>query len=272
MLRLGWFSTGRGPGSRNLLKAVMDEKEKGNLDIEIPFVFCNWDNTEVPNSRKEQRQMFFDMVAGYGIPLETASFKKFMPELREKDKEAWGNAYGKVLREKTQKYRPELGILAGYMLWMDDETCEVYDMLNLHPALPWGPKGTWQEVIWQLISENAEEQGVMMHICTKEHDRGDALTYCGFPIRGGDYDALWERMNEKLKTKTLDQIKEEEGENEPLFRRIREDGAKRELPLIVSTIRLFAEGTVTIKEKRLWRDGVKLDGPYDLSAEVDRAI
>ena len=64
MLKLGWFSTGRGPGSRNLLKAVMDEKEKGTLDIEIPFVFCNWDNTEEPNSRKEQREIFFDLVRG----------------------------------------------------------------------------------------------------------------------------------------------------------------------------------------------------------------
>ena len=272
MLKLGWFSTGRGPGSRNLLKAVMDEKEKGGLDIEVPFVFCNWDNTEVPNSRKEQRQMFFDMVEGYGIPLVTESWKKFMPELRKEDEAAWGSEYGKVLREKTQGYGMQLGILAGYMLWMDDETCDAYDMLNLHPALPTGPKGTWQEVIWQLIGEDAEDQGVMMHICTKEHDRGDALTYCRFPIRGGDYDALWAQMYEKLKTKDLEQIRAEEGEDEPLFRRIREDGAKRELPLIVETIRLFADGKVCIRDKRLWRDGKKHDGPYDLSKEVDGAI
>ena len=79
-------------------------------------------------------------------------------------------------------------------------------------------------------------------------------------------------MYEKLKTSSLDEIKEKEGENEPLFRRIREDGAKRELPLIVSTIRLFADGKVCIRDKRLWCDGKKLDGPYDLSAEVDKAI
>jgi len=272
MLRLGWFSTGRGPGSRNLLKVVMDGKARGDLDIDIPFVFCNWDNTEEPNPRKEQRQMFFDMVKGYGIPLETASFRKFMPDLRGKDKEAWGVEYGKVLRKKTMKYHPQLGILAGYMLWMDDETCDVYDMLNLHPALPWGPKGTWQEVIWELIRENAREQGIMMHICTKEHDRGDALTFCRFPIRRGEYDLLWEQMHSKLRTKTLAQIKEEEGENEPLFRKIREDGAKRELPLIVSTIKLFADGIVEIKNKRLWRDGAILDSPYDLSKEVDGSI
>lgn len=55
MLKLGWFSTGRGPGSRNLLREVMEKKEDGTLDVEFSFVFCNWDNTEEPNPRKEQR-------------------------------------------------------------------------------------------------------------------------------------------------------------------------------------------------------------------------
>ena len=258
MLRLGWFSTGRGPGSRNLLKAVMDKKEQGELDIEISFVFCNWDNDEEDNPKREQRQIFFDMVRGYGIPLVTLSWKKFMPELWEKDQTAWRNEYG--------------GILAGYMLWMDDETCREYDMLNLHPALPDGPKGTWQEVIWQLISEDAERQGAMMHICTEEWDRGAAITYCGFPIRGGDYDALWEQMGSKLEARTLDEIKAEEGQDEPLFKKIREDGAKRELPLIVATIGAFADGRVRIEDKKLFAGDRRLNGPYDLSEQVDAAL
>ncbi len=272
MLRLGWFSTGRGPGSRNLLKAVMDKKEQGELDIEISFVFCNWDNDEEDNPKREQRQMFFDMVSRYGIPLVTLSWKKFMPELWKEDQTAWRNEYGKELRRLTSQHPFDLGILAGYMLWMDDETCREYDMLNLHPALPDGPKGTWQEVIWQLISEDAERQGAMMHICTEEWDRGAAITYCGFPIRGGDYDALWDQMHAKLGTMTLDEVKASEGQDEPLFKRIREDGAKRELPLIVATIGAFADGRVRIEGKRLYAGDEALEGPYDLSAQVDASL
>ena len=272
MLKLGWFSTGRGPGSRNLLKAVMDEKEKNGLDVEISFVFCNWDNTEEPNPRREQREMFFDMVRGYGIPLITKSWKTFRPDLWDTDEKEWRDEYGKELRRLTRNYGIDLGILAGYMLWMDDETCMEYDMLNLHPALPDGPKGTWQEVIWQLIREGADRQGAMLHLCTPEWDRGAPLTYCGFSLRGEGYDNLWDDLYRKLENSTLEDIAKSEGVEEPLFKKIRADGAKRELPLIVETIRSFADGRVRIENKQLVANGKKLDTAFDLSAEVDRSI
>lgn len=272
MLKLGWFSTGRGPGSRNLLREVMEKKKEGILDVEISFVFCNWDNTEEPNPRKEQRAQFFKMIEDYGIPLITISWKTFRPDLWDTDQKKWRDEYGKEIRKEMSKYDFDLGILAGYMLWVDDETCTQYDFMNLHPALPDGPKGTWQEVIWQLIREKADAQGAMMHICTPEWDRGAALTYCSFPIRGNGYDDLWEKLDKKVEENSLDSIIGRDGTDEPLFKKIREDGMKRELPLIVSTIKQFADGKVCIKNKKLFMDGKQLDHPFDLSKEVDDAI
>jgi phosphoribosylglycinamide formyltransferase-1 len=247
----------------------MEKKNSGGLDVNIEFVFCNWDNKEEPNSRREQREMFFDLVRSYGIPLVTLSWKTFRPDIWESDQVTWRNGYGKEMRKLLSKYDFDIGVLAGYMLWVDDETCETYDLINLHPALPDGPKGTWQEVIWQLIRDDAEEQGAMIHLCTKEWDRGAALTYCGFPIRGGGYDELWNNMYKKLETRTIEQIMSEEGEKEPLFAKIRADGAKRELPLILSTIGRFACGDLGMKEQKAFFRGERLDGPFDLSGDVD---
>ncbi len=272
MLRLGWFSTGRGPGSRNLLKTVMDKKEQGLIDVDISFVFCNWNNEEEPNPKKEQREMFFDLVRSYNIPLITLSWKEFLPNIRDSDPDKWREEYGKALRESVKGHDFDLGVLAGYMLWMDDETCRQYDMINLHPALPDGPRGTWEEVIWTLIREKADEHGVMIHICTEEWDRGDALTFCRFPIRGEGFDNLWNDLERKLKESPLEDVIKKEGAEEPLFKKIREEGAKRELPLIVSTIGLFAEGKVGIKNKRLVENGKVLENPYDMTIQVDGSL
>ena len=46
MLELGWFSTGRGEGSRNLLRLVQEQIAGGSLPARIQFVFCNREQGE----------------------------------------------------------------------------------------------------------------------------------------------------------------------------------------------------------------------------------
>ncbi|NYT11205.1 MAG: phosphoribosylglycinamide formyltransferase [Methanomassiliicoccales archaeon] len=273
MLRIGWFSTGRDEAARELLKTVTKRKEEGFFEISIEFVFSNWEEGEEPEQKDfKEREEFFELIHAYGIPIVTLSWKKFEPALKKEDKERWRIEYGREMRKLLSSHPFDLGILAGYMLWVDDESCQEFDLINLHPALPGGPKGTWQEVIWQLIEQKAEKQGAMIHLTTPEWDEGPALTYCSFSLRTDEYLPLWEQMENKLRTRSLKDIISEEGETEPLFKRIRTDGEMRELPLLAQSIKLFADGKVFIRDQRLYVEGVHLDEAYDLTKEVDEEI
>src|SRR4030042_5407098 len=92
---------------------------------------------------------------------------------------------------RLEGFSAELYVLAGYMLIVGEEMCQRYPMLNLHPAAPGGPKGTWQDVVWKLIESKAAQTGVMMHLVTPELDEGPAVTYSTFSIRGQPFDRYW---------------------------------------------------------------------------------
>ncbi|MFP6636961.1 MAG: hypothetical protein VCB79_13680, partial [Dehalococcoidia bacterium] len=72
MLNIGWFSTGRGPGSQGLLGFVQDRLEKGLLDARIQFVFSNREPGETEGS-----DQFFGLVGDYGLNVATLSSNKF---------------------------------------------------------------------------------------------------------------------------------------------------------------------------------------------------
>ena len=125
------------------------------------------------------------------------------------------------------------------MLIVGSEMCQKYHMLNLHPAAPGGPKGTWREVIWQLIDSRAKETGVMMHMVTPELDKGPVVSYCKFPITGQPFNNCWKAVEEKQ----LMRLNRPRGDNE-LFRIIRE--RIKGVPLILSTMAAFSSGKVVI--------------------------
>ena len=270
MYQLGWFSTGRGKGSRGLLKAVHDSIESGEIKAEIAFVFCSREYGET-----EATDIFLKMVEDYHIPLITFSYQKFKSKIGagssgQKDAlPSWRLDYDREVMVRLQSFHPDLCVLAGYMLIVGPEMCQKYDMLNLHPAAPGGPTGTWQEVIWKLIESGAEETGAMMHLVTPELDKGPVVTYCSFSIRGESFDKDWE----EIKGQPLAQIKQEQGEDSALFKLIRQHGVVRELPLIISTIQAFSQGKVKITaDKRVIdAEGRPIRG-YNLTDEIDKKV
>lgn len=269
MLRLGWFSTARGATSPRLLAAAYDEIAAGRIRAQIAVVFCNREPGEDPNTDR-----FLAQARGYGLPLVCLSSARFRRERGAPLARAgqplpqWRHEFDREVMRRLAPYPFDLGVLAGYMLIVSEGMCQQYDLLNLHPAAPGGPKGTWQEVIWQLIEAGAERAGVMMHLATPVVDEGPPVTYCTYPIRGGAFGRLWS----EIERRGLAEVKAREGEANALFTEIRRHGVARELPLVVATLRAFADSRVRIVNKQLLdAEGRPIQG-YDLTGEIERIV
>ena len=268
--KLGWFSTGRDKAARDLLTAVNNSIKLGEIEAEITFAFCNREPGE-----SQESDLFLKVVRDYHIPLICFSYRKFEVKKgasitgQERTFPLWRLDYDREVINRLQSFHPDLCVLAGYMLIVGEEMCQRYNTINLHPAAPGGPKGTWQEVIWQLIDNRAEETGVMMHLVTPELDKGPPVTYCTFPIRGNLFDKYWQ----EIKGNPVEKIRSTQGENNPLFKLIRRHGLARELPLIISTLKAFSQGKlkITADKELVNTEGRPISG-YNLTDEINELV
>jgi folate-dependent phosphoribosylglycinamide formyltransferase PurN len=267
--KIGWFTTGRGTGSQGLLKAVRDAIESGDLKVQLAFVFLSREPGEA-----SQTDRFIEQVKSYSIPLEYLSYQKYKARYGTTEGEEadslpqWRLEYDRRVMDLLKDYQTDICVLAGFMLIVGAEVCIAYKMINLHPAAPGGPTGTWREVIWQLIDTQASETGVMMHLVTPQLDKGPVVTYATFSIRGEPFDSLWRQVDGR----TSADIKTTEGEANALFKLIRQYGMARELPLLIATIKAFSQGRVKVS------NGLVLDGQgkpvngYNLTNEIEQRL
>ena len=268
--QIGWFSTGRDKAARDLLQAVQSQIALGEIKAEIAFVFCNREAGE-----SEESDLFLSQTMDYHIPLICFSYQKFKagkgaPVTSQAEaRPRWRLEYDREVMNRLQEFHPDLCVLAGYMLIVGEEMCQRYNMINLHPAAPGGPTGTWQEVIWQLINNEAQQTGVMMHLVTPKLDKGPPATYCTFPIRGKPFDKYWD----EIKGHPLEAIKKEPGENNHLFNLIRQHGLTREFPLIISTIKAFSQGKIGVNsEKQVVDAAGRPIKEYNLTDEINEQL
>ena len=267
---LGWFSTGRDKAARDLLATVNSSIRLGEIKARIVFIFSNREPGE-----SEESDLFLKLVKDYHIPLICFSYQKFKAKKGAPITDQagtlplWRLDYDREVMSRLQDFHPDLCVLAGYMLIVGQEMCQRYHIINLHPAAPGGPAGTWQEVIWQLIESKAQETGVMMHLVTPELDKGPPATYCTFPIRGKLFDSYWE----EIKGHPLEEIKKSQGENNRLFKLIRQHGLIREFPLIISTLKIFSQGKIkiTADKKVVGSDRRPIKG-YNLTDEINKIV
>ncbi|MDO8615683.1 MAG: formyltransferase family protein [Dehalococcoidia bacterium] len=268
-LRLAWFATARGATSGKLLAAAHDEIAAGRLDARIAAVFCNRAPGEDANT-----DAFLDQVRRYGLPLVTLSSRDFRRahggEIAHKGGPLpqWRRDYDREVMRLLEPYPFDIGVLAGYMLIFCEEAAARWDLLNLHPAPPGGPSGMWQDVVWHLIEARAVRSGVMMHLATPALDQGPVVTYCTYPLRGPQFAALWR----EIEGCSVDEIKAAEGESNRLFAEIRRHGVARELPLVVETLRAFADGRVRIVARRVVDAAGRPIPGYDLTDRIESLV
>ena len=235
MLRIGWFSTGRGEGSRGLLRFVYERL--ADIDARIEFVFSNRAPGEAEGSDE-----YFRLVRQYGLPLITHSSAEFRRRRGGRFAEHRAE-YDAEVQQLLAEYRPDVCVLAGYMLIASGEMCRSFPLLNLHPALPDGPIGTWQEVVWQLIEQRATRTGAMMHLATEAVDRGPAVSYVTVPLNTPELELHWQEIGER----DVAEIKEQQGEDYELFRQIRAAQYRREPYLLLETLRALSNGAIALE-------------------------
>jgi folate-dependent phosphoribosylglycinamide formyltransferase PurN len=247
LLKIGWFSTGRDEAARQLLQAAQDRIVRNEINGKIAFVFSNREPGEA-----EQSDLFFELVRSYRIPVVCLSHKRF--KTAEEGKE-WRVKYDREVSKRIEPFAPDLCVLAGYMLIVSEELCQKYDMINLHPAPPGGPTGSWREVIRTLIQNRADTAGAMMHVVTPELDRGPVVSYCVFSIKDEPFAQYWRKDDKDM-----------------LFRLIRYHELVREFPLIIMTLQALSRGEVSIKDKRVVDAGGRPISGYNLSSKVDEEV
>jgi phosphoribosylglycinamide formyltransferase-1 len=257
-MKIGWLSSGRDAAARTLLTEVVRRASRDGLDLDIAVVLCDHVRGELAES-----DAFLDLVADLGLTAVTLSSAVG----RQSRREAWRRDFHDDVAEQLAPYGVELLVLAGYMLIASPELCARYAMLNLHPALPGGPRGTWQEVIWRLLADEADETGAMIHLATPELDRGPVVAWCRFAIVGPLWDDLWRDFRRQRDALGIDGLAAAQGERQPLFAEIRRQGERREIPLLYRTVHEFALEHLQVRGGEIV--GATAMAPLELTAEVD---
>ncbi len=85
---------------------------------------------------------------------------------------------------------------------------------------------------------------------------------------GSAFNEMWREVEKR----GVAAIKTEDGEENALFQTIRRQGVARESPLLVETLRTFAEGRVRVRDKQVVDAQGRQVAGFDLTDEIERAV
>lgn len=241
-----------------MFTAILNAIHSERLNAEFEFVFVNRERGQTAPT-----DSFLDLTAANNVETVTLSSQRFR---HNNDDAPWSKlreSYDKAALSALERFSPDVSVMAGYMLFAPEISRRML-ILNQHPALPGGAIGKWQDAVWDVIENNEDQHGAMMHIATPELDRGPVATYCSFSIRGPEFDPYWE----EAKASDIDQMRRASDESLPLFAAIREAGLKRERPLVVETLKAVANGEIDLSEIAAGMQS----HPIDMTEAVEAAV
>ena len=109
-IHLGWFTAGRGPGSRGMFERTLAAIDDGSVDASIEFVFMQRERGEGEGSDR-----FIDLAESHGIPVENLSSLRFRRE-HGGNFAANREEYDTQVAEIIAHYEVDSCVLAGYLL------------------------------------------------------------------------------------------------------------------------------------------------------------
>ena len=213
-----------------LIQRIHGAVQRGGIpQAGISAVVCNRIRGEDPETDE-----FLDWCDGQGLSVISVSSQRlrrsFPSRVLGTGPHTWREELGRRFRELLSPYPAEVHLLVGYMLWVDDITAAELALLNLHPALPGGPIGTWQQVIRAIQFQGAIEHGATMQLIRpgrQNRDRGVPVAFFRFPV-----------TPEMRAAGQLDQI--------------RAAGFHREPILLIETLKALARGDIRLGEGPEW--------------------
>jgi phosphoribosylglycinamide formyltransferase-1 len=263
VLRLAWFTTARDQAALDLLQAAWEKKKEGFYSLSIPVVFVSRERGE-----SQASDGFMDWAEAQGLTIEAFSARRFQPELRKKDLAAWRVAYDREIGRLLERYQFDWVFLAGYMWIASPILINKFRIINLHPAPPGGPKGTWQEVIWETLRRRLPEAGAQIHVVTEALDEGPPLTYVTLSLNTTEWAPGWLDLEEKVTRMGWDAVQKQEGEGEPFFSQVRAKELSLEFPLILWTLKTLESGRLGVEDGKVTWEGKRLPLGYCLNREV----
>lgn len=156
-------------GNGSNLQSLIDHIESGDLNAEIAVVVSN-----DPDAHGLQR------ASRAGIPTEVITLEEVADDGGDR------TAYNIELAGLVSGYKPDLVVLAGWMLILSDDFLQHFgdNIINLHPALPGVFPGTDAISRAHAAFHRGEikHTGVMVHRVTAEVDAGRVIVSEPVPI------------------------------------------------------------------------------------------